>query len=99
MVVTQWAENEVEQMTNHLQSMIQARSDAIVTRLDDILGKIDNLEERFDEEMTKIPIDIERRGEELSKMLVSQREKEVQPSGSFSTGGVSSPISASPGRQ
>lgn len=77
-------------MTNHLQSMIQARSDAIVTRLDEILGKIDTLEERFDAEMAKIPVDIERRGEELSKMLVSQGEKRCNPVGAFSREGTRS---------
>lgn len=58
-------------MSEHLQSMIQARSDAIAGRLDNIVGKIDTLETKFDVEMAKIPVDIERRGEELTKMLVS----------------------------
>lgn len=58
-------------MTEQLQSMIQARSDAITQRLEGIVSKIDTLEEKFDVEMTKIPVDIKRRGEELTKMLVS----------------------------
>lgn len=58
-------------MSEQLQSMIQARSDAIAGRLDGIVGKIDKLEEKFDVEMAKIPVDIKRRGEELTKMLVS----------------------------
>lgn len=57
-------------MSEQLQSTIQARSDAIANRLDAILGKIDALEEKFDVEMAKIPVDIKRRGEELTKMLV-----------------------------
>lgn len=58
-------------MSEQLQCMIQARSDAIAGRLDGIVGKIDKLEEKFDVEMAKIPVDIKRRGEELTKMLVS----------------------------
>lgn len=57
-------------MSEQLQSMIQARSDAIAGRLDAIVGKIDTLEEKFDTEMAKIPVDIKRRGEELTTMLV-----------------------------
>lgn len=61
-------------MTEQLQGAIQARSDAIASRLDTIVSKIDALEEKFDAEMARIPVDIERRGEELSKMLVSRRD-------------------------
>lgn len=57
-------------MSEKLQSMIQARSDAIAGRLDAIVGKIGAVEEKFDAEMAKIPVDIKRRGEELTKMLV-----------------------------
>lgn len=57
-------------MSEQLQSMVLARSDAIAGRLDSIVGKIDTLEEKFDAEMAKIPVDIKRRGEELHKMLV-----------------------------
>lgn len=58
-------------MSEQLQSMVLARSDAIAGRLDSIVGKIDTLEEKFDVEMAKIPVDIKRRGEELHKMLVT----------------------------
>lgn len=69
----QWGEAEVEQMSKHLQSIIQDRSNAIAARLDTIVSKIDTLEEKFDTEMAKIPLDIERRSEELTKMLVRKK--------------------------
>lgn len=57
-------------MSEQLQAMVVARSDAIAGRLDSIVGKIDTLEEKFDVEMAKIPVDMKRRGEELHNMLV-----------------------------
>lgn len=60
-------------MSEQLQSMVLARSGAIADRLDDIVGKIDTLEHKFDVEMAKIPVDIKQRGEELHKMLVRHR--------------------------
>lgn len=60
----------MEQVSEQLQSMVVARSDAIAGRLDSIVGKIDTLEDKFDVEMAKIPVDMKRRGEELHNMLV-----------------------------
>ena len=57
-------------MSEKLQSTIQGKSDAITGRLDAIVEKITEVEEKFDAEMAKIPVDIKRRGEELTKMLV-----------------------------
>lgn len=57
-------------MTEQLQSMIQARSAAVTTKLEAVVSKIDALEDKFDVEMAKIPLDIERRSEELTKTLV-----------------------------
>lgn len=57
-------------MSEQLQAMVVARSDAIAGRLDSIVGTIDTLEEKFDAEMAKIPVDMKRRGEELHNMLV-----------------------------
>lgn len=62
-------------MSEKLQSTIQGRSDAITGRLDAIVEKITEVEEKFDAEMAKIPVDIKRRGEELTKMLVSRETK------------------------
>lgn len=73
----QWGEAEVDQMSDKLQSTIQGRSDAITGRLDAIVEKITEVEEKFDAEMAKIPVDIKRRGEELTKMLVSRETKPV----------------------
>ncbi|CAN0296678.1 unnamed protein product [Pylaiella littoralis] len=65
-----WGENEVDQMSERLQSTILARSEAIGSRLDSICSKIDTLEQKFDVQMAKIPVDIKQRGEELHKMLI-----------------------------
>lgn len=77
----QWGEAEVDQMSEKLQSTIQGRSDAITGRLDAIVEKITEVEDKFDAEMAKIPVDIKRRGEELTKMLVSRdTNHETKPS-------------------
>ncbi|CAM9673621.1 unnamed protein product [Discosporangium mesarthrocarpum] len=73
--VQTWADNEVEHLHDQLHASIQARSDAINARLEGIVGKIDTLEEKFDTEMARIPADIKRRGEELTKMLVSPSQR------------------------
>ncbi|CAM9843799.1 unnamed protein product [Laminaria digitata] len=57
-------------MSEKLQLTIQGRSDAITGRLDAIVEKISEVEEKFDAEMAKIPVDIKRRGEQLTKMLM-----------------------------
>ncbi|CAM9147315.1 unnamed protein product [Chrysoparadoxa australica] len=64
-----WADTEITQTTTRFKDLITERSDAIQERLNTIVGKLDSLEVLFSTEMAKIPVDIQRRTEELTKML------------------------------
>ncbi|CAM9489863.1 unnamed protein product [Phaeothamnion confervicola] len=65
----QWAEAEVKEVNDHFGGLIETRSGAIQDRLDGIAARIDRLKDHFDVEMAKIPLDMERRGAELTRML------------------------------
>lgn len=73
--VQSWTEGEIEKVTSTFRDMITERSDAIQGRLTQIVQKIDSLESKFDVEMARVPVDIARRTEELTAMLVSFETK------------------------
>jgi SF-assemblin/beta giardin len=65
-----WAESEIDKVTGTFKEMIADRSQAIHSRMEQVVAKIDGLEQRFASEMAKIPIDITQRAEHLTAMLV-----------------------------
>jgi dGTP triphosphohydrolase len=65
-----WAESEIDKVTGTFKEMIVERSQAIHSRMEQVVAKIDGLEQRFASEMAKIPIDITQRAEHLTAMLV-----------------------------
>eukprot|EP00953_Heterococcus_sp_UTEX-ZZ885_P000448 765-Heterococcus_DN1.PRE.3 len=65
-----WAESEIDKVTGTFKEMIVDRSQVIHSRMEQVVDKIDGLEQRFASEMAKIPIDITQRAEHLTAMLV-----------------------------